>query len=94
MWLYPDTAARRGLLKCNLVGPIGPWEVSAGSKLGGPTGRLPVVGEEPMVWRSKPAQKVPFAPYRIATLASGSASKARKAAYSLRAVEASTALRR
>src|SRR5438046_3878142 len=65
------------------VGPIGP----------SPYGRGCLGGAAAKALRSKPAQKVPWAPQSTATRASRSRSKARNAARSAAAVGGSTAFR-
>src|SRR5215813_1376312 len=72
-----------GLSRKSREGPIGP------SPSAGTWSYLPAAN----AFRSAPAQNVPPSPQRTATLASGSASKARKASASARAVSGSTAFR-
>ena len=80
---WPSMAAMTGLLSCMREGPMGA-SPAASSRLGAPAA---------MALRSAPAQNVPPSPVRIATSQRASASNARMASASCRAVARSTALR-
>src|SRR5437870_515975 len=81
----PDAVRREGGERAReRLGPIGPSPYARGC-LGGAAAKA---------LRSKPAQKVPWAPQSTATRASRSRSKARNAARSAAAVGGSTAFRR
>jgi hypothetical protein len=72
-----------GLASIMRVGPIGP----------GPSSSSRDAAPDASAFRSKPAQKVPPAPVRTATLRSGSDSKRENDSRSACAVSGSTALR-
>src|SRR5215471_15282291 len=83
----PSIAAITGFNRRNRLGPIGAMELCP------PTSRFLLASPAATAFKSAPAQKVLPVPVKTATEASLSASKARKASYSLRAVKPSTALR-
>src|SRR3954463_1976202 len=83
----PSTAAITGFVNRKRLGPIGARVECP------PSSRFLLGSPDATALRSAPAQKHPPVPVNTATDASSSASKARKASYSFRAVKPSTALR-